>query len=237
MAGLATPPGGNPTGASGPHATAACPPIGDTGRLTRTTTDSHREARPARLTSGASTPHQPLRPLRAGLPLGPSPHDAAPTPSLSQWRSELSRPIAEERGWLPSLGQQASGTRAISGSRPYANHTDRFYCESAALRCSAFPAVGIARAQRFWDEPHALSFRAISRPAHAQPTTSDPTSTTGMRTADRRPSRRSRSSSAIPSIAPPHGPTSTAQATPVIANSATAAGAERRIASPMRSRQ
>ena len=28
-------------------------------------------------------------------------------------------------------------TRAISGSRPYANHTARFYRESAALRCSA----------------------------------------------------------------------------------------------------
>jgi hypothetical protein len=27
-------------------------------------------------------------------------------------------------------------TVAISGSRPYANHTDRFYRESAALRCS-----------------------------------------------------------------------------------------------------
>jgi hypothetical protein len=27
-------------------------------------------------------------------------------------------------------------TRAISGSRPYADHTDRFYRESAALRCS-----------------------------------------------------------------------------------------------------
>ena len=62
------------------------------GRLTRATADSHRDARPARAASGASTLHQPLRPLRAGLPLGPSPHDAAPTPSLSQWRSELRRP-------------------------------------------------------------------------------------------------------------------------------------------------
>ena len=35
------------------------------GRLTRATTDSHREARPARIASGASILHQPFRPLRA----------------------------------------------------------------------------------------------------------------------------------------------------------------------------
>ena len=68
------------------------------GRLTRATTESHRETRPARAASGASTLHQPLRPLRAGLPLGPSPHDAAPTPSLSQWRSELRRPDGGREG-------------------------------------------------------------------------------------------------------------------------------------------
>ena len=74
------------------------------GRLTRATTDSHREARPARAASGASTLHQPLRPLRAGLPLGPSPHDAAPTPSLSQWRSELRRPDGGREGLASFVG-------------------------------------------------------------------------------------------------------------------------------------
>ena len=74
------------------------------GRLTRATTDLHREARPARAASGASTLHQPLRPLRAGLPLGPSPHDAAPTPSLSQWRSELRRPDGGREGLASFVG-------------------------------------------------------------------------------------------------------------------------------------
>ena len=74
------------------------------GRLTRATTDSHREARPARAASGASTLHQPLRPFRAGLPLGPSPHDAAPTPSLSQWRSELRRPDGGREGLASFVG-------------------------------------------------------------------------------------------------------------------------------------
>ena len=48
------------------------------GRLTRATTDSHRAALPARAASGASTPLQPPRPLRAGSPSGPSPPNAAP---------------------------------------------------------------------------------------------------------------------------------------------------------------
>jgi hypothetical protein len=74
------------------------------GRLTRATTDSHREARPARAASGASTLHQPLWSLRAGLPLGPSPHDAAPTPSLSQWRSELRRPDGGRAGLASFVG-------------------------------------------------------------------------------------------------------------------------------------
>ena len=95
---------GNPTGASGPHATAACPLIGAMGRLARATTDSHREARPARIASGASTLHQPLLPLRAGWPPGPSPHDAAPTPSLSQWRAELRRPDGGREGLASFVG-------------------------------------------------------------------------------------------------------------------------------------
>jgi hypothetical protein len=37
---------------------------------------------------------------------------------------------------LPSLYRR---TTAISGSRPSANHTARFYRESAALLCSALP--------------------------------------------------------------------------------------------------
>ena len=78
------------------------------GRLTRATTDLHREARPARAASGASTLHQPLRPLRAGLPLGPSPHDAAPTPSLSQWRSELRRPDGGREGLASFVGARIS---------------------------------------------------------------------------------------------------------------------------------
>jgi hypothetical protein len=44
-------------------------------------------------------------------------------------------------------------TRAISGSRPYANHTARFYRESAALRCSASPATrGSLRPNCDWRE-------------------------------------------------------------------------------------
>ena len=108
---------GNPTGASGPHATAACPLIGATGRLARATTDSHREARPARLASGASTLHQPLRPLRAGWPPGPSPHDAASTPSLSQWRSELRRPDGGRAGLASFVGARTARNSYFSGSR------------------------------------------------------------------------------------------------------------------------
>ena len=74
------------------------------GRLTRATADSHRDARPARAASGASTLHQPLRPLRAGPLSGPSPHDAAPTPSLSQWRAELRRPDGGREGLASFVG-------------------------------------------------------------------------------------------------------------------------------------
>ena len=74
------------------------------GRLTRATADSHRDARPARAATGASTLHQPLRPLRAGPLSGPSPHDAAPTPSLSQWRAELRRPDGGREGLASFVG-------------------------------------------------------------------------------------------------------------------------------------
>ena len=108
MAGLATPPGGNPTGASGLHATAACSLIWAADQTARATTDSHREARPARIASGASTPHRPPQPLRAGLPLGPSPHDVVPTPSLSQWRSELRPPDSGRAGLASFVGVRSA---------------------------------------------------------------------------------------------------------------------------------
>jgi hypothetical protein len=44
---------------------------------------------PRMTASSASTPHQPLRSLREGSPSAPSPHDAAPPPSLSETRHQL----------------------------------------------------------------------------------------------------------------------------------------------------
>jgi hypothetical protein len=57
--------------------------------------------------------------------------------------------MAEEKGWLPSLGHASLGTLAISGSRPYANHPNRFYRESAALLGSGLPPrTALGGAQR-----------------------------------------------------------------------------------------
>ena len=47
---------------------------------------------PRMAASSASTPHQPLRPIRAGSPSGSLPHDAAPPPSLSETRHQLRSP-------------------------------------------------------------------------------------------------------------------------------------------------
>ena len=47
---------------------------------------------PRMTASSASTPHQPLRSLREGSPSAPSPHDAAPPPSLSETRHQLRSP-------------------------------------------------------------------------------------------------------------------------------------------------
>ena len=129
---------GNPTGAPGPHATAARPLIEAT-RPIDEGDDGFRSGGPAnsarfRRLDTASAPSAPqsrlaTRPLAARRSLDTISISLAIRVEAARWR--------KEKGWLPSLGHASRGTFAISGSRPYANHTDRFYRESAALLRSA----------------------------------------------------------------------------------------------------
>ena len=125
------------------------------GRLTRATADSHRDARPARAASGASTLHQPLRPLRAGPLSGPSPHDAAPTPSLSQWRAELRRPDGGREGLASFVGVRIARNGEADLRR--------------TIRSATPPGVGRRLIQRL--VPHALSKMAgLTTPPGGNPT-------------------------------------------------------------------
>ena len=137
------------------------------GRLTRATADSHRDARPARAASGASTLHQPLRPLRAGLPLGPSPHDAAPTPSLSQWRSELRRPDGGREGLASFVGARIARNGEADLRR--------------TIRLATPPSGGRRLIQRL--VPHALSKMA----GLATPPAGNPTGASGQHATAARP--------------------------------------------------
>jgi hypothetical protein len=83
---------GNPTGHRGRTPPRPARRLRQRGRLTRATTDLHRQAPSARAASGALTLLRPSRPLRAGSPSGPSPHNAALPPSLSFRRAELRPP-------------------------------------------------------------------------------------------------------------------------------------------------
>jgi hypothetical protein len=104
------------------------------GRLMRATTDSHRAALLARHASGASTRHQPPRPLRAGSPSGPSPPNAAPPPSLSQWRAELRLPDCgrEEVGFPRRVRERAERRR--SAARDLGRSTPREFIASPLHR-------------------------------------------------------------------------------------------------------
>jgi hypothetical protein len=78
-------------------------------RLTRATTDLHRQAPSARAASGALSLLRPSRPLRAGSPSGPSAHNAAPPPSLSFRTAELRPPDRGREGMdFPRRGRERS---------------------------------------------------------------------------------------------------------------------------------
>ena len=80
------------TGAPAPHATTDRPPLDVAYQTTIRTTDSHRQARPARLASSASTPTSSSRRPGRRPPPDRSPNDGKATPSLSHQRSELRSP-------------------------------------------------------------------------------------------------------------------------------------------------
>ena len=93
--------GGNPIGVPGLHATAARPPLEAADQSTRATTDSHREARPARIASGDSSSISPFGPSeRAGhsAPRRPTqPHTISISMAI---RVEAARWRKREAGFL-----------------------------------------------------------------------------------------------------------------------------------------
>jgi hypothetical protein len=107
------------------------------GRLTRATTDSHRAAPLTRLASGASTQHQPYRPLRAGSPSGPSPQNAAPPPSLSQSRAKLRLPDCGREELACSRGGRERAERLRSAARDLTRTTPPDFIASPLHRLDA----------------------------------------------------------------------------------------------------
>jgi len=111
------------------------------GRLTRATTDLNRQAPSAWAASGALTPLRPSRPLRAGLPSGPSPPNATPPPSLSQSRAELRPPDRGREDLACSRGGRERAERLPSADRSQQIlNTAGRHRDSAARLCSAFCA-------------------------------------------------------------------------------------------------
>jgi hypothetical protein len=93
---------GNATEATGRHAIAARPPLEAAQPIDEGDDGFTSGGLSARAASGALTLLRPSRPLRAGSPSRPSPHNAAPPPSLSFRRAEL-RPPDGGRERLASL--------------------------------------------------------------------------------------------------------------------------------------
>ena len=122
-AGHSTP--GNATGAKGTHATAArslleaTRPIdeGDDGFTSGCPANTARFRR----LDAVSAPRGPSEQARHP-PLAAQPGPFTISISIAR-RAEVAR-LGKKRGGLPSSGQRTRGTAAISGSRPYANHTD-----------------------------------------------------------------------------------------------------------------
>ena len=110
---------GNPTGAPGPHATAARPLLGAT-RPIDEGDDEFRSGGPAnsarfRRLDTASAPSAPqsrfaIRPLAAQRRPDAISISLAIRVEAARWR--------KEKGWLPSLGHASRGTFEINGSRP-----------------------------------------------------------------------------------------------------------------------
>jgi hypothetical protein len=115
----------NPTGATGPHAIAGRPPLAATRPIDEgddgfTSGGPANTARFGRLDAASA-----LSALQSRLPIRPSPPNAAPPPSLSQWRAELSSHVCgrEEVGFHRRSRERAERLPSADRSQSTMNNT------------------------------------------------------------------------------------------------------------------